>query len=45
MFCEVHGSEVIVRLGGFRLLESFCVTHLPALDEGRKRALGERKMV
>lgn len=44
VFSEVPSNEVVVRLGGFRLPESFCVTHLPSLDGERQRGLGERKM-
>lgn len=44
MFSEVPSNEVVVSLGGYRLPESFCVTHLPSLDGERKRGLGERKM-
>lgn len=43
-FFETHSSGVVVRLGELKLVGSFCVTHLPSLDGGRKRSLGKRKM-
>lgn len=43
-FSETHSNGIVVGLGEFRLIGSFCVTHLLSLDGGRKRSLGKRKM-